>query len=72
MKKIYHIENKQNSSHKYYGSLSALFLDNINLGVSRSTLDRFDFTENYFENKNVIIRKSNLQTTGSIRVKNRL
>ena len=63
MRKIFHLEIKSDSSHKYYGSLSALCSENPNLGVSKFTLDRFDFTEP-FENGICIIRKSVMKTTG--------
>lgn len=65
MRKIFHLENKSDNSHKYYGSLSALCNDNADLGVSKFTLDRFDFTEP-FENATCIIRKSVMKTTGSV------
>lgn len=65
MRKIFHLEIKSESSHKYYGSLSALCSENPNLGVSKFTLDRFDFTEP-FENGICIIRKSVMKTTGSV------
>lgn len=45
MRKIFHLEIKSENSHKYYGSLTALCSENPNLGVSKFTLDRFDFTE---------------------------
>jgi hypothetical protein len=41
------------------------------LGVSKFTLDRFDFTEP-FENGICIIRKSVMKTTGSVGEKKRL
>lgn len=65
MRKIFHLEIKSENSHKYYGSLSALCSENPNLGVSKFTLDRFDFTEP-FENATCIIRKSVMKTTGSV------
>lgn len=65
MRKILHLEIKSENSHKYYGSLSALCSENPNLGVSKFTLDRFDFTEP-FENAIFIIRKSVMKTTGSV------
>ena len=70
MRKIFHLEIKSESSHKYYGSLSALCSENQNLGVSKFTLDRFDFTEP-FENAICIIRKSVMKTTGSVQMSNR-
>lgn len=65
MRKIFHLETKADNSHKYYGSLSALCSENPKLGVSKFTLDRFDFTEPY-ENAICIIRKSVMKTTGSV------
>lgn len=65
MRKIFHLEIKAENSHKYYGSLSALCSENPNLGISKFTLDRFDFTEP-FENAICIIRKSVMKTTGSV------
>ena len=65
LRKIFHLEIKSESSHKYYGSLSALCSENPNLGVSKFTLDRFDFSEP-FENGICIIRKSVMKTTGSV------
>lgn len=69
MRKIFHLEIKSENSHKYYGSLSALCSENPNLGVSKFTLDRFDFSEP-FENATCIIRKSVMKTTGSVGEKN--
>ena len=68
MRKIFHLEIKSESSHNYYGSLSALCSENPNLGISKFTLDRFDFTEP-FENATCIIRKSVMKTTGSVEEK---
>ena len=65
MRKIFHLEIKSEGSHKYYGSLSALCFENRNLGVSKFTLDRFDFTKP-FEYETCIIRKSVMETTGSV------
>ena len=65
MRKIFHLEIKSEGSHKYYGSLSALCLENPNLGVSKFTFDRFNFSEP-FENSICIIRKSVMKSTGSV------
>ena len=70
MRKIFHLEIKSEKSNKYYGSLSALCSENTNLGVSKFTLDRFDFSEP-FENATCIIRKSVMKTTGSVGEKKR-
>ena len=71
MRKIFHLEIKADNSHKYYGSLSALCSENPNLGVSKFTLDRFDFDASNFENAICIIRKSVMKTTGSVGNKGR-
>jgi len=65
MRKIFHLETKADNSHKYYGSLSALCSENPDLGISKFTLDRFDFAKP-FENAICIIRKSVMKTTGSV------
>ena len=57
---------KATDEHKYYGSLSAIFLEYKDLGVSKFTLDRYDF-ENPFENENCIIRKGFMKSAGDIR-----
>jgi hypothetical protein len=69
MRRIFHLENKSDNSHKYYGSLSALCKENADLGVSKFTLDRFDLESGYFENVNYIIRKSVMKTTSQIDLK---
>lgn len=65
MRKIFHLEIKSEGSHRYYGSLSALCVENPNLGISKFTLDRLDFSEP-FENTICVIRKSVMKTTGSV------
>ena len=69
MRKIFHLEIKADNSHKYYGSLSALCSENPELGISKFTLDRFDFDNSNFENGICIIRKSVMKTTGSVEKK---
>lgn len=66
MRKIFHLETKADNSHKYYGSLSSLCSENTYLGISKFTLDRFDFDTSNFENSICIIRKSVMKTTGSV------
>ena len=66
MRKIFHLETKSDNSHRYYGSLSALCSENPDLGISKFTLDRFDFDASNFENAICIIRKSVMKTTGSV------
>jgi hypothetical protein len=69
MRRLFHLQNKSDNSHKYYGSLSALCNDNDYLGISKFTLDRFDFESGEFENANFIIRKSVMKTTSQIDLK---
>jgi hypothetical protein len=66
MRRLFHLQIKSDNSHRYYGSLSALCNDNEDLGVSKFTLDRFDFDSSDFENANYIIRKSVMKTTSQI------
>lgn len=65
-RRLFHLELKATSEHKYYGSLAAIFLDNTDLGVSKFTLDRYDFSQP-FENERCIIRKYFVLSTGDIR-----
>jgi len=66
MRKIFHLEIKSENSHRYYGSLSALCSENPNLGVSKFTLDRYDFST-HFENEVCVIRKDFALSTGDVR-----
>lgn len=66
MRKIFHIEIKSDSSHKYYGSLSALVNDNSNLKISKFTLDRYDFSKDY-EDFFCVIRKSVMKTNSQLK-----
>lgn len=65
-RRLFHLQIKATGEHKYYGSLAAIFLDNKDLGVSKFTLDRFDFVQPY-ENEVCVIRKGFMQSTGDIR-----
>ena len=65
-RRLFHLQLKATNEHKYYGSLAAIFLDNKDLGVSKFTLDRFDFVQPY-ENDLIVIRKGFMQSTGDIR-----
>ena len=66
MRRVFHVKFKATGEHKYYGSLAAVFLDNNNLGVSKYTLDRYDFSIP-FENETCIIRKDYVLSAGYIR-----
>jgi len=52
--------------HKYYGSLKGLLLDNENLGISQSYLEKYQWIEPY-ENEICIIRKGFMSSAGDIR-----
>lgn len=67
-RRLFHLYLKSTLEHKYYGSLKAIFIDTTNpdLGVSKFTLDRFDFVQPY-ENEVCVIRKGFMQSTGDIR-----
>lgn len=66
MRKLFHLELKSDKTHRYYGSLSALFSDGLELGVSKFKIDRFDFDNNVFENDFCIIRKSVMKTKSQL------
>ena len=57
MSKVYHLEI--NGQHSYYTTLTGLCINNI--GVSKFTLDRYDFKEPY-KNDICIIRKGVLNS----------
>jgi len=60
MRKIYHLEFKESGFHFHYGDLTILCNTwGKNLGVSKFTLDRWDF-ETPYENENIIIHKTEL------------
>lgn len=67
-KKIFHLYIKDKEKHSYYGSLQALFNHFNNLGVSKFTLDRYDFA-NPFENEKIVIRKGEFLSTGDVKQK---
>ena len=61
-KKIYHLEYKNaelEKRHFYYGDLAVLFKNHNDIGISKSYLEKKDFTEP-FENEICIIIKSEL------------
>lgn len=66
-RRIFHLHIIETNEHKYYGSLAAIFLDNKYLGVSKFTLDRFDFEKSHYENEICIIRKGFMLSTGDVR-----
>ena len=61
-KKLYHLEYKSaelKKRHFYYGDLTILYNSHNDIGISKSYLEKKDFTE-HFENEICIIRKSEL------------
>ena len=68
-KKLFHIEFKnapENEKHFYYGDLTILCNTHENIGISKFTLDRWNF-ENPFENEICVIRKSELVLSTRLR-----
>ncbi len=61
-KKLFHIEFKETGFNGYYGDLTVLCNTWKKIGVSKFTLDRYDFIAP-FENEICIIRKSELATS---------
>ena len=57
-KKLFHIEFKETGTHFYYGDLTIL-CNSHEIGISKFTLDRWNFDAPY-ENEICIIRKSEL------------
>lgn len=54
MRKVYHLE--KDGKHSYYGSLKAVFNANKYLGVSKGTLDRFDWSKCDYVNNVIKLR----------------
>lgn len=53
-RKVYHLYDKKTDKHSYYNSLTALCRDNADLGVSKFTLDRYDWDLLNWEYENLI------------------
>lgn len=58
MRKVYHLE--KDSLHYYYGSLQAVFNAHNDLGVSKGTLDRYDWSKGEYVNEQIKLRVGNL------------
>lgn len=65
-RRLFHLHIKTTNEHKYYGSLKGLLLDNENIGISQSYLEKFQWSEPY-ENEFIIIRKGFMSSAGDIR-----
>lgn len=71
MRKVFHVEFKGNNipqrdRHKYYGSKTALLLENKKRLPSSRTFDRHDWSKPY-ENEYFIIRDGFIITSGDVR-----
>jgi len=62
--KIFHLQI--DGKNKYYGSLQAVFLDNEDLGVSKSKLDRHDFGKPAATDRFTLTRAF-IKTAGDVR-----
>ncbi len=62
IKKVFHLYIKDTKSNHFYGTLTLLFKDNNGLGVSKATIDRWDFSIP-FENDFCIINKDFIKDT---------
>lgn len=65
-RRLFHLHIKASNEHKYYGSLMGLLLDNENLGISKSYLEKYDWSEPY-ENELIVIRKWFMSSANDIR-----
>jgi hypothetical protein len=65
-RRLFHLHIKATNDHKYYGSLVGLLLDNENLGISKSYLEKYDWSKHY-ENELIVIRKGMMSSAGDIR-----
>lgn len=54
MRKVFHLE--KDGKHSYYGSLQAVFNANKDLGISKGTLDRYDWSNGDYENEIMKLR----------------
>jgi len=68
MRRIYHLEIKNQKEHYYFGSLVALYEAKKELlNISLSTLQHFNFDVEKFETEIYIIRKGSILTTNDVR-----
>jgi hypothetical protein len=65
-RRLFHLHIKATNDHKYYGSLVGLLLDNEKLGISKSYLEKYDWSQPY-ENDLIIIRKGFMSSANDIR-----
>jgi hypothetical protein len=54
MRKVYHLE--KDGKHSYYGSLQAVFNANHDFGVSKGSLDRYDWSKGEYVNEQMKLR----------------
>lgn len=65
-RRLFHLQIKETNEHKYYGSLIGLLLDNENIGISKSYLEKYEWSEPY-ENDLIVIRKGFISSANDIR-----
>jgi len=63
---IFHIQIKATNEHRYYTSLVSCLLDNKEIGISLSYLQKYDWSQP-FENKICILRKGFALSAGDVR-----
>lgn len=70
MRVIWHIENKAVGEHQYFGSLTALFKKNKEIGISKSKIEKASRTlEKYeVETETHIVRKAQMLSVSDILV----
>lgn len=68
MRRVYLLQIRKTESRKFYGSLTALFLDNKELlKVSLSTLQHFNFNSHNFVCNEFIIQKDVILSSTDVR-----
>lgn len=65
-RRLFHLHIKATNEYKYYGSLVGLLLDNENLGISKSYLEKYEWVEPY-ENELIIVRKGYMYSSNDVR-----
>lgn len=63
---IFHIEIKATTEHRYYTSLVSCLLENKEIGISLSYLQKYDWNSP-FENEICVIRKGFALSAGDVR-----
>ena len=66
MTKIFHLHLKESSEDRYYSSLQALIEDTPDIGISKATLDRYNFAKP-FDNNICTIKRGLVFSAGEVR-----